>query len=98
MGSVAQFLKRIFSRLRKLTPEGADVPDEYEAIYQRLYALQDRFDKMLTHHGLDDLVDTFHAISTEQNFLLLIPLIEAQQKEIDELRSLVIWGDPDTKG
>ena len=98
MGSVAQFLKRIFSRLRKLTPDDAVMLDEHEAAYRRILDLQDRFDRLLTHYGLDDLVDTFHEVSNDQNFLLLVPLIEAQKKELEELRSLVIWGDSDTRG
>lgn len=90
---ILRWLSRFAASLQK--------PDAFEEDHleqhRQTLLLHDRFDRLLVHYGLDDLVG-WPEIPADQCYLMLIPLLEAQKKEIEELRAKVIWGDCDTKG
>lgn len=103
MRKFVDILYQAIAALNRSSAKAQETAQTHEKAYSYALSLQERMDHLLAHYGLEHLITReafgdFHDVPFEQGFLLLVPILEAQKIEIEELRAKVIWGDSDTRG
>lgn len=98
MSWLGSLIFNTLTSLNRQSERAIVVSKEREHAYTHALDLQERMDRLLVHYGLEGTISReafgdFHDVPFEQGYLLLVPILEAQKRTIDELRDRIIWGD-----